>query len=149
MPVRWIDVVSRFLEPDERDAVRGDLAESGETGWRALVDVLGLVVRRQAALWTDWRPWLVLVGLVAPIGILLSLASRLVAHSSAIPIWMYLGNWTWTYITNGGARLDLLHNSAGIFEQYLILFCWSWASGFALGSLSRRTIPINGTLFCV
>src|SRR5205823_12219606 len=51
--------------PDERVAVRGDFAESGETGGQALHDVLGLVVRRQAALWQGWRPWLVFVGLVA------------------------------------------------------------------------------------
>ena len=27
-----VDLLSRTLEPDERDAVRGDFAESGETG---------------------------------------------------------------------------------------------------------------------
>jgi hypothetical protein len=60
----WLaDMVSRLLEPDECDAVRGDLAESGATGGEALRDLLGLVVRRQAALWMDWRPWLALVGL--------------------------------------------------------------------------------------
>src|SRR5262249_53571671 len=40
-------------------------------------------------------------------------------------------------------------NSEDIFKQYLILICWSWASGFMLGSLSRRTIPVNGALFCL
>jgi hypothetical protein len=47
-----------MLDSDERLAVRGDLEESGETGLQAVWDVLGLVVRRQAALWKDWRPWL-------------------------------------------------------------------------------------------
>lgn len=61
-----VDVVSQLLEPNERDAVRGDLAESGETGGQALRGLLGLVVRRQAALWKDWRPWLALAGLVGP-----------------------------------------------------------------------------------
>ena len=31
-----VDIVSQGLEPDERDAVRGDLAECGETGGQAL-----------------------------------------------------------------------------------------------------------------
>ncbi|MBZ5634636.1 MAG: hypothetical protein LAO55_16045 [Acidobacteriia bacterium] len=60
--------MSRMLEPDEREASRGDLAESGEHGGQALLGLVGLVVRRQAALWKDWRPWLALVGLVIPLG---------------------------------------------------------------------------------
>jgi hypothetical protein len=144
-----VDTVSRMLGPDEREAVRGDFAESGETSGQALRSVLGLVVRRQAALWKDWRPWLALVGLVAPLGVLLSLVCRREAHTSAIYLWLYLNNWTWAYITNPGARLDLIHYSAGIFVTYVTLLCWSWASGFMLGSLSRRTIPVNGALFCL
>jgi len=70
------DLASTLLEPHERDVVRGDLAECGVNGWRACLEVLGLVARRQAALWADWRPWLALVGVVLPIGVLLSHASR-------------------------------------------------------------------------
>lgn len=44
-----VDMVSQGLEPDERDDVRGDLAECGETAGQVLCQVLGLVVRRQAA----------------------------------------------------------------------------------------------------
>ena len=55
-----VDIVSGMLDPTEREAVRGDLIESGETGNQALLGVLGLLCRRQAALWSDWRPWLVL-----------------------------------------------------------------------------------------
>ena len=47
----WLaDRVSRLLEPDEREAVRGDLEETGAAGGKALRDVLGLAARRQAAL---------------------------------------------------------------------------------------------------
>ena len=146
---RLSDIVSRMLEPGERDAVLGDFAESGETGRQALCGLLGLVVRRQAALWKGWRPWLAFVGLGAPIGLLIGLFSRHVAAGSAVISWMYLDNWTWTYVTNAGARLDLVRNSAAIFNEYVTVICWSWASGFALGSLSRRAIPISGALFCL
>ncbi len=43
-------VFARFLEPDEREAVLGDLTEAGQGAWKTLYDVLDLVVRRQAAL---------------------------------------------------------------------------------------------------
>src|SRR5450755_1012275 len=83
---RMVDISSRMLEPDEREAVRGDLAESGATGNQALRDVLGLVIRRQATLWTDWRPWLTLVGLVLPLGMLLSIVSKSTADGTAVYI---------------------------------------------------------------
>jgi hypothetical protein len=44
-----VEILSLMLHSDERQAVRGDLAESGETGSQALSDVLGLAFRRQAA----------------------------------------------------------------------------------------------------
>jgi hypothetical protein len=42
---RLTDFVSRGLEPVEREAVLGDLAESTASGAEKLRDVLGLVVR--------------------------------------------------------------------------------------------------------
>src|SRR4051812_35799399 len=71
MSWRLVNAISRLLQPHEREAVLGDFAESGETGGRALHDLAGLIVRRQAALWKDWRPWLALFGIVVPISLLL------------------------------------------------------------------------------
>ena len=146
---RLVDIVSRVLEPDEQDAVRGDFAESGETSGRALRGLLGLALRRQTALWRNWRPWLALLGAVAPFGILLSLVSRRMAQSSAITSWLYLNNWDWTYVRNTGFRLDFAHDVAIVLFEFLLLSCWSWTSGFVLGYLSRRAIWINGALFCL
>jgi hypothetical protein len=65
-----VAAASQLLEPGERDAVNGDLEEAGESGWRALLDVLGLVVRRQAALWRHFGgtgvPGLPLLDLLCP-----------------------------------------------------------------------------------
>ena len=70
------DLATQLLEPQERDVVRGDLAECGATGWRALREVLGLVIRRQSMLWTEWQPWFALIAIVLPIGVMLSHAAR-------------------------------------------------------------------------
>ena len=144
-----VDVVSRLLENDEREAVRGDFAEVGETGGRALRDLVGLVVRRQTALWADWRPWLALVGLVAPLGLLLSVVARQWAERSATYAWLYVNNWTWAYLGSPGARQDLARYSTGFFVDYFTLCCWSWTSGFVLGSLSRRNTWVNGSVLCL
>jgi hypothetical protein len=149
--INWwlVDIVSRSLRPDEREAVNGDFAELGETSGRALRGLLGLVLRRQLELWKDWRPWLALLGLVIPLGMLLSWVSRMMADGSAIYAWMYLNNWTWTYVTNAGARIDLIRYGADISLHYLALVSWAWTGGFLLGSLSRRAIQINVSLFCL
>lgn len=110
--VSWwvVDVVSRMLESDERDAVRGDFAESGESGGRALRDLLGLVIRRQAALWTDWRPWLALVGLVVPLGVLLSVVSGWWSYGSAISLWLY--SLFFRHVIPPNPGLDGVHGTA-------------------------------------
>ena len=146
----WLaDQLSQSLEPSERDAVRGDQAELGTSGTQAAREVLGLVVRRQLQFWRDWRPWLIFAALVAPLGLLLSLATARVASGSAIPIWMYLNNWTAAVLESPGSRGLLVSYGISISSQYLVLACWSWAAGFILGAFSRRTIPVNGVLFCL
>ena len=145
-----VDIVSGMLDPTEREAVRGDLIESGETCTRALLSVLGLLIRRQAALWSNGRPWLVLVGLVLPLGTLLSLVSRNTASSSAIYIWFYANNWDWNLLAlPAGFGTGLPNASLGVLISNLALVCWSWTSGLLLASVSRRTIWLNGILFCL
>ena len=65
-------VISHALDPVERDAVRGDLAECDDTGMRALAGISGLVLRRQLELWKDWRSWVALIGVGGLTGLLLS-----------------------------------------------------------------------------
>lgn len=138
----FVEVLSRLLEPDERDAVRGDLAESGATGGQALRDLLGLVVRRQAALWKEWRPWLALLGLVGIAAVPLS--------ETVFRINVALGQQLTTYLRYG-VRFET-GLTAGEDVIYLVcasvaLVSWSWTSGFVLGSLSGRAAWLTGTLF--
>jgi hypothetical protein len=138
-----VDMASRLLEPGEREAVRGDLTESGAGSVQAFRDVVGLVARRQAAMWIDWRPWLALVGIVLPIGMLLSYTSRWLADGSALEILRpgaYLGYPGW--------RHDPVPFVVSTFLGGVVLSGWSWTSGFVLGSLSRRTLWVTATLFC-
>jgi hypothetical protein len=144
---RLAELVSQALEPEERDVVRGDLAEAGETGGHALLDVLGLVARRQSVLWRNWRPWCVLTGLVFPLGVLLCLISRQDADRSAIYLWFYVNNWDAGYLSNPAFRYELAQHAGAILAGYITLFCWSWSSGFLLGYADRRRLPIQSVLF--
>jgi hypothetical protein len=131
------EITARLLEPDEREAVLGDLAESGTSTLQGLVDVLDLLIRRQMRLWRDWQPWLATFGLAVPGSFLLMGTSlsvcltfqRLIASEN-------LGN------TSPSARNHLVLLTC----QALLLIAWSWTSGFVVGSVSRRTLWLNVAL---
>jgi hypothetical protein len=141
--------INRFLWwMVNRSAVRGDLAESGETGGQALRHVVGLIIRRQVSIWTDWRPWLTLAGLVIPLSLLLSVISSRMASASAVYVWMYANNLDPSLFELRGFWYQFADTVAEVFKMYLALGCWSWTSGFVLGSASRG-IRVNGLLFCL
>ena len=120
----------------KRDAVRGDLAELGVSGGRALWDVIGLVVRRQGRLWVDWRPWLAVVGVVAPLGMLPSHRLPVLGGCQRPHVFLYADNWTWAFLTIPLARHDLVEIGTRLFLNDLTLIGWSWTCGFAPGSFS-------------
>ncbi len=136
--------VSAALEPLEREAVRGDLAELRVTGVRALCEVSGLVFRRQCSMWADWRPWFALLSIAVPMGTLLSYISRWWSDGSAIYLWLYVNNWTWYYLKSPGARHDLAMFATTLLLQCLALCVWAWSSGYALAFVSRRTTLMTG-----
>lgn len=144
-----VEIASRALELEERDAVRGDLQESGEGASQALRGVLGLAVRRQAALWMGWRPWVILVFLILPLAMLLSIAARITGSLSATYAWLYFSNWDWGLLRYAEFWYELRDSMAFLFARGLSLACWSWTAGFVLGSVSRRLLPANGVLICL
>jgi hypothetical protein len=145
---RLADRLSRLLQPDERDAVHGDLAESGESGREALFELLGLVARREAGLWRDWRPWAALLGL-ALLAFWLTRESARLAHWSAIYLWMYVDNWRMADARSSGYWRLLMQSGAPILLSCSMLMVWSWAAGIAVGVLARRTAVVHAVLFCV
>jgi hypothetical protein len=126
---------TRLLDPEEREVVLGDLAETHETAWRGLRDVLGLVFRRQAGLWRDFRPWVAGFVVALPCSYLLMVASfsvtctyqRLVNHR------VFVGP-----TGHEGFPLLLCHVS--------LLIAWSWTAGYVVGSVSRRTLWASAVL---
>ena len=135
------EIATHLLERDEREAVLGDLSEADESAWHGLLDVLGLVIRRQLLLWKSWRPWLSAFGLTLPGSFLLMGAS--VSVSS-----------TYQRIQGlmGPRFLDVpsltMQDGFLLLCQIFLLVALSWASGFVLGSMSRRTLWASAALCC-
>jgi hypothetical protein len=140
--IRFADALSRFLDPTEREAVFGDLAELGMTDRRALRSVLGLVLRRQLRVWEKWGSWFALVAIIAPVcPLLASLSTELdIGIFPSAVMWLRHGI---SYDTGVSHSAFL----AAVCFRATALITWSWTSAFALGILSRRAIWLNGALF--
>ena len=139
---RLADILSGMLDADERQAVRGDLAESGESIGRATRAVLGLVVRRQLGLWTEWQPWLALLGVACLAGLPLS--------RIAFRFNVDLGQQLMAYYTYGvhfGTLLTPQQDMAWLLCLAIALLLWSWTCGFVLGSLSGRALWLTWSVF--
>jgi len=132
-----IHYASRLLKPDEREAVLGDLLEAGDSAWQGFLGVLGLVFRREALLWKNWRPWLAGFGVAFPSSFLLMGASLSVSWSYMRLLCPELLQQA--LLTRPSATLVLLC-------QGLLLIGWSWTGGFVVGSLSRRTLWASSLL---
>jgi len=126
-----LEIAAQLLPPDERESALGDLEEANETAWHALLDVLSLVLHRQAMLWKHWRPWVAAFLLTAPnsfllMGVSVSVSlkfARLTAHN--LP---------------DGAGPAMLHDLVYLLCQLLLLLACSWSGGFVAASVSRRTV---------
>ncbi len=127
-----VETICRLLKPDERQAVLGDLAESGETGVRALAAVAGLVARRQLGLWKSWRPWVASLGLL-PV---------LLTFSSVSPfIVRVIERYPWKNVPQSHQAIVLM-----LCATALLTVVVSWAVGFVTASLARHATVSSAAL---
>ncbi|MCX6590738.1 MAG: hypothetical protein NTZ56_04355 [Acidobacteria bacterium] len=120
---------AQLLEPREREAVLGDLAEAGTGMGLSLWEVFGLVARRQLSLWKSWRPWLAAFGLAFPGSLVLMGYSVSVSRGYQQlldPGGLLTGQTVWLVCCN-----------------LLVLCGLAWSGGFVVGSLSRRTLWVS------
>jgi hypothetical protein len=135
-----VELAARPLSQDERDAVLGDSLEAGDSPWQALCGVLGFVVRRQGLLWKSWRPWLAVFGVALPSSFLLTGVSLSVTCTYERLMGFNMGHWA----SPGSAGVPTGHEGVLLLLCHIfLLISWSWTSGFALGSLSPRTLWWN------
>src|SRR5579863_9696333 len=123
------EMAMTFLAPKDRDAVLGDLAETGASGRSALCSVLGLVVRQQIELWRAWQPWV---------------ASSVASAASLLLLSVSFG-------VSVDSR-QLLHGErayGSLLCEALLMLSWAWTSGFVVGSLSGKTRWVSGILCAI
>lgn len=137
MPWRMVMVVSTLLDPDEREVVRGDLLEAGDRGWRAVADVLGLVLRRQSEF---LRPWLAACG-PALVGALLLLGFSLSVSC------------TYEYqvrpVLSGALGVTLPMGMALPACHVLMLAGWLWIGAPNIDPAMRRAAVVTAGLMCL
>jgi hypothetical protein len=140
----WLgERLSLLLETDEREAVRGDLQESGESGAQGLVELMGLVARRYAAPWMHWQPWLAPLGLLAPMMLMVG------GHGISQPWlgWLSLqAVHLWHYQSLSQLGLTVIEDVPKLICLCLLLIGWAWTGGFAFGALARSLSWIHPAL---
>ena len=145
---RMAVMLTRSLCAEEREAVLGDLQESRRGALPALLEITGLVLRRQAQTWHDWRPWFALIGIAVPVGLLLADFALQLARTYDLYTWI-AGNYA---VMDLGlleeTGLTLRHSSVVFFSYLLLLLVWSWTGGFALATISGRALWANGAVVC-
>ncbi len=137
----FIDILSKALDPVEREYVLGDMAELELDRVETARNLCGLVVRRQIQPLLHWKPWLLLT-LVVPAALLLSVLTVNTATGNAVPLWMYTANWTPSYLQPGWLWSELIPGFGSMAVSWLILACWSWTSGLLLASTKQLKLPL-------
>jgi hypothetical protein len=135
-----------LLEPGERECVCGDLQQLQLSTPAAARNILGLVIRRQFAEWSHWSVWIALFGVAGVAGCYLSESVANVDTAIFLQIRTYL-TYGVAYEPGGVSLMQQVTYTATVAIAVLLS---AWASGFALASLSKRTLLITGFLFyCV
>ena len=125
-PYSVLHFVARLLPRPERDAVVGDLLESGDGALRGSFGILGLALRRQAVLWTNWRPWLSAFLVALPFSFLL--------------MGLSLSFWVSCRRLFGMGAGAVIFGSPLLACHFLLLAASAWSCGRLVASVSRGTL---------
>ena len=143
---RIVIMLSKWLEPVDRESVCGDIEELQLSAPTAVANILGLVIRRQLAEWSNWGPWAALLGVAGLTGSFLSGSLARVETGIFLQIRTYL-HYGVAYEPGGVSAAQEITYAA---TAALALLLWSWACGFVLASLSGHAFWITSFLFyCV
>lgn len=136
--------LARMLEPEEREAVLGDLAEAGDPAVLALAGLIGLIARRQVTLWKSWRPWLALC-LAIPLGWFLGRAA--IGAFRGLDVWILMNRTDLDPAVLAEYGMSVRHSAFALLRDLIVLTGSAWASGVSLGWLARRAAWVHAVLF--
>jgi hypothetical protein len=150
MTQRLVSWLARCLSPQEREAVLGDLAEGGMRSREAGFEIAGLLARRQAALWANWRPWAALC-VAVPAGWYLGwcLGGMVIGNYRGLDLWIVLNRRDLDPALLARYGLGVRHAVAALAQGAVLLTGSAWASGVALGWLARRAVWVHAVLFAL
>jgi len=143
---RLVEVLALQLVPAEREVALGDLIEARTTAWQGVREIFGLVLRRRLQPWRNWRPWLAAPGLAFPCSLVL-LGFSFAISTELRACFFSGGSMSQSPVSPAESILFLC--------QVVVLLVCSWAAGFTVESLSRKTLVASAVccflpcLFCL
>ncbi len=149
LSARFLDWCSQLLEEDERDAVRGDMAEESAGLLTSSLSIADVVVRRELAGWRCWKPWVASIGVVLPCVLSLVVVAKNFADGSAIYLWLFANNSDAELLQQPGFWSGLWDCLPRLIIPASAVLSWSWCAGYVIGSASRQTRRSSSILVCV
>ena len=134
-----IKLVCCLMRPYAREALLGDLAEANAGSAETLISLLGFLTRSQLQAWRTSRPWLVLMSIAVPAGLLLNSVVTQLVGSQSVYVWMYAHNWTNTYLHAGWLWSEMVPMLLGMISLWLRVALLCWMCGFVLVRIAKRT----------
>ena len=139
--------IAQLLEPNDREAVWGDLVECRITGLKALIEVIGFVVRRKLDCLRESRSWMIFVLVAVPLGLSLSAIALRVADATAVYLWLYMENLNPDLFQMPAYWRGIADLLPSILVQFIVLSSLCFSSAFLMRTVSRRPLwPGGGVL---
>lgn len=135
----FVDLLSRLLEPIDRECICGDVEEPRLNTSAAAWNIVGLVMRRQSAEWSHFGPWAALLGVTGPTGAFLSGSLAGVEAQILVQARTYI-RYGVAYQPGGVSTSQEVTDAA---TALLVALLCAWACGFVLSSLSGRAFWIT------
>ncbi len=139
----FVALLSRLLEPIDRECICGDVEELRLDTSAAAWNIVGLVIRRQLAEWSHVGPWAALFGVAGLTGSFLSGSLAGVEARIFVQARTYI-HYGVAYQPGGVSTSQEVTYAA---TSLLVVLLCSWACGFVLSSLSGRAFWITSFLF--
>ncbi|MFN7922021.1 MAG: hypothetical protein U0Q16_18100 [Bryobacteraceae bacterium] len=143
------EILARLLEIEERDAVLGDLTESGSGPARAALEVARVVALRQVALWKTWRPWVALFGLAIPGAVLFNNLALTVGGAFRLYYWIWQNYADMDPAALRDTGFTLQRGIATTIWFSLLLCARGWFAGYALAAFAGKTLWLSSAVFAL
>jgi hypothetical protein len=139
--------IAQMLEPNDREAICGDLVECRITGLTALFELIGFVVRRKSDRLLNSRSWILPVLIAIPLGLSLATIAVRTADGTAVYVWLYTENLKASLFEMPAYWRGMAELLPRVLVQFIVLSTLSFGLGLLMRTVSGRALWPGASVF--